>query len=79
MAVRPYFHFSCCTYRCLFNITQFVDDFNLELLGASWWSSTNDPFVNYTYIMTGGDPDEYCAGDPDYPECVEDFRPISLY
>ena len=56
-----------------------MEDYGLEFVGASWMRSENEPFVNYTYITESGDPDEYCAGDPDYPDCVDDFKPLVLF
>ena len=71
--------FFCRGFRCLFQINQFVEDYGLEFVGASWMRSENEPFVNYTHTTEGGDPDEYCAGDPDYPDCVDVFKPLVLF
>ena len=46
-------------YSCLFDIQRFVMEKNLDLIGASWFRTKNDDFINFGY----GFPEEDVCGD----------------
>ncbi|KAK3085084.1 hypothetical protein FSP39_024010, partial [Pinctada imbricata] len=53
--------------RLLFNISDFVMDNNLTLVGATWFIATNDEYARNYYATSGGQSEEtVCNGVPGY-------------
>ena len=53
-------------YRFLFNISDFVSDQALSLVGVSWLIAKPDEFTRYQSVTSGGDVTSLCAGQPDF-------------
>ena len=53
-------------YRFLFNISDFVSDQALSLVGVSWFIAKPDEFTRYQSVTSGGDVTSLCAGQPNF-------------
>ena len=59
-------------FRCLFNVTELVEEQNLTLVGASWFTATTDIYVAHRKIVGGESMADWCVGMPGYggdPDC----------
>ena len=55
-------------FRCLFNVTGFVNENDLKLVGVTWMLSEISPYVRYSYIQSGKPASKVCAGVPGYAD-----------
>ena len=56
----------CSLFRCLFQITRFIQDYHLTLRAASWITVVNDAYARYYMIKSGQVEWDICSGQPNY-------------
>ncbi|XP_048770745.2 uncharacterized protein LOC125676917 isoform X1 [Ostrea edulis] len=52
--------------RFLFDISNFVSDNSLSLVGVTWFIAEPDEFTRYLYSTSGGNVTSLCAGQPNF-------------
>lgn len=73
---RDYSFGNCSSFipgRCGYDMSAFINENALQLVGATWMTIKNDEFVRYSYTSLGLPQEQVCAGVPEFTSpCPDD-------